>query len=96
MNILNDILPYVGVIGISVYFIIRQNRMAAMADIYLRIWKAIASTQDKNSARLFRETLSEKELKKIGFTEDEVNRIIGAKQDVLMEDIIPHYSKYIN
>ena len=64
-------------------------------ELLLKVWYCINSSNDGKSVRLFREGFSEKELKQLGFKEDEINKILGCGPGILMAELIPHYGKYI-
>lgn len=85
---------FICVISIVIY-IAGLNKKIKKLELHKQAFRAICSSRDGESSRLFREEFGEKGLKKLGFKEDEINKIIGGTHGMYMAEVVPHYRKYI-
>jgi hypothetical protein len=95
MNIIKEISPYLGVIGISIYFIIVHNKRIKQIRLKKKYYKSLAGNKVATT-QFFADIYTEKEMKTLGFKQKEINKIIGGAHGIDMAEVVPHYEKYLD
>lgn len=100
MQLLKDILPFVYMAGLTVYFVIVHNKRMTKLELKNRYLKLFAISESGNpyaiDAYKFQKEFTDKELKKLGFTEQEIDALRSTGPGPMLNEIVHRSSRLLS